>query len=342
MTVEIPASDIFDPGTAQPHLYLACKLTGLSAKRRQRLELECHVIQRAAVSAAVDDVPAWELVVYTPLMYTAPWRNEDQPIDIWRRNLHHVVRLADGLIVHGADGASFGVGNEGTLAYLRGIPLLYVHHIDEPVSRQTTGMSLDGLDMSIVPYSSDGELEAAVTEWVRTRRVALSIGPTMRASTAHLWAPLQRELAGAWREQFRAKSHAELAEVCFIAGMGSGEIEITVEYPLMLAALPAGKLVRLGAALGVQVAPFLASIRRLRELDPAEEVALRQWQERNRFGDELRNVVSVAARQMKSADAAKAARRHASGAPRRSDRYDLTTQEAWERLYRAWRDGKLG
>lgn len=324
-----------------PRIYLACKLTGLSEERRAALELACDVMQRAAVSAAVDDTPPWEVVVYTPLMYTAPWRNTESASAIWRGNLHQVVRQADALIIHGADGASFGVGNEGTLAYMRGLPILYVHEAGEPVSRQTLGMATDAFDMSVLPYRSEGQLADLVGAWVRERRDTLRVGPTLRMSTSQMWTPLQRELLSAWEAVLR-KGPTEVAEACWVAGVGVGEVNEAVRHPMLLAALPGMKLARLGSALGVRVAPFLGSLRRYPALTAAEEDALNAWQARYGFGDELRRVVGNAARKWKSEEAARQTQRVEAAAAARSDAYDLTNETGWDGFYRAWRDGRLG
>lgn len=323
-----------------PRIYLACKLTGLSAGRRAALEAACDIMQRAAVSAAVDDTPPWEVVVYTPLMYTAPWRNTDSASVIWRGNVHQVVGQADALIIHGAEGASFGVGNEGTLAFMRGLPMLYLHEAGEPVSRQTLGMAEDAFDMTVLPYRDEGQLADQVCSWVRQHRGTLQFGPTLRMSTSQMWTPLQQELLSAWEAVLRNGS-TEVAEVCWVAGVGVGEADEAVRHPMLLAALPGMKLARLGSALGVRVAPFLGSLRRYPALNPDEEDALNAWQARYGFGDELRRVVGNAARKWKSEEANRQMQRVEAAAAARTDAYGLTTETGWDAFYRAWRDGRL-
>jgi hypothetical protein len=339
----IPESDILHPGNEVPRVYLACKLTGLTASQRQILEVECDIIQRAAVEGAVDDrEEPWELVVYTPLMYTAPWRTNHTPAQIWRCNSHHVLRLADGLIVHGIDGASFGVGNEATLAFGRGIPILYVHHHEQDVSRQTLGMAEDALNMTVRPFTDHVELAAVVRSWVREQRSDLQLGPTVRASLAQVWTPLQQELADAWSQVLHNGPLAKIGERCFIAGMGTGEITDTVAYPSLVAALPAMKLVRLGTALRVPIAPYLGRLRRLPDLNPDEEDALNAWCN-GRFSDDFRQAVGTAARKWKQEGHQQAQQRAEAGvAARTEDTLDLTVPADWDRFYAMWRDGRPG
>ena len=283
-------------------IYLACKLTNLSAEYSQTITGDCTAISAAVVTASQEDSPPWGCTVYSPAIHTAPWLNLGLTADqIWYRNTRQVLCLSDGLIAHGHSGGSNGVGHEITMAYGRGIPILYVHHESVPVSLQIQGMRRHAAWFSIEPFQNRDHLTEIAGRWVKKNRLILNDGPSYRKDVAVSWQKLTTELSHKWDLLLDSADDGDrlAGEAAFIARMSPEEISDTVSDPLLVASLPGSKLLQLGAALGVHVAAHLGYIRRLPDLLPIELENLEEWRAAKGYGRSFATTLSHLAQQLR-------------------------------------------
>ena len=120
-----------DATPLQLDAYLASALTGLSEDQRGHL---------FAVSEIVDSVCRdLEINLYQPRKATDPINHPDvAATDVYNMDREHV--LSSDLVVHVADYASTGAGEELDFALAALIPIVFIAHGDTRVSRMVTGI----------------------------------------------------------------------------------------------------------------------------------------------------------------------------------------------------------
>ena len=132
--------------------YLASALTGLSEKERERL---------IAVSDIVSDVcDESNIVVYEPRKSTDPIQHPDVPAeDVFNRDRELV--LSSDLVIHIADYASTGAGEELDFALAALIPIVMLSHGDSTVSRMVLGIPALKL---VITYNDLDELRVQLSQ----------------------------------------------------------------------------------------------------------------------------------------------------------------------------------
>jgi len=190
------------PGIADgdlPRIYLACPLTGVTARDRRQLCSDVEVV-KAAIERATGldklDDEAWPVAVYAPIEQTAPWGNDGlSPTQVYRRNLSEV-HDADALIVLAERGGSAGVGQEIEWAARLGLPVSYLSASGD-VSRQIAG--IPGF-VTAQSFNSDPRtLSLHVTNFLRLWKPAITDGPRRRRSRTFRYEPTTLRLRGAWQ-----------------------------------------------------------------------------------------------------------------------------------------------
>ena len=111
--------------------YLASALTGLTQEQRDDLEALSRVAERVC-----EDL---EIALYQPRSVTDPIAHPDvSPEDVFKRDRERV--LSSDLVIHVADYASTGAGQELNFALEALIPMIIVARGDSQVSRMVTGI----------------------------------------------------------------------------------------------------------------------------------------------------------------------------------------------------------
>lgn len=181
-----------EPG---PFVYVACRLTSLDAEHRKLLDSWCTHIQHSITDAADDSGDPWRVAVHTPLSWSAPWTDDGRtPQDIYALNRTKVAECA-ALIVLATNGGGLGVGQEFAWATSLRLPILVLHHTDEPPSRQAVGTPAD---ITVVAFTDATYLTEAVKEFVRRNRSTIADVKRRRDSLMTVLIPLRENLAEVW------------------------------------------------------------------------------------------------------------------------------------------------
>ena len=126
--------------------YLASALTGLNEAERQHISSVSKIVASVCKGLQID--------LYEPGKSTDPVKNPEVPAeDVFKIDKEHV--LKSDLLVHIADFASTGAGEELDFALAALIPIVLVAHGDTKVSRMVTGIPALKL---IITYNSLDEL----------------------------------------------------------------------------------------------------------------------------------------------------------------------------------------
>ena len=191
LTFDVDGSDA-EPG---PFVYLACRLTSLDAEHRKLLDSWCTHIQHAVTEAVDDSGDPWRVAVHTPLSWSAPRTDDGRtPQGIYALYSAKVAECA-ALIVLATNGGGLGVGQELAWATSLRLPILVLHHTDEPPSRQVVGTPAD---ITIVAFTDATHLTEAVKEFVRRNRSTIADLERRRESLMTVLIPLRENLAEAW------------------------------------------------------------------------------------------------------------------------------------------------
>lgn len=310
-----------------PRVYVACALSSVSGEDWRLLEDDCEAIKRGIVGASKDSTPAWDCFVHAPIDHTSPSRAPSLTArEVWRKNVREVQCWADGLVAHGFKGGSCGVGQELTWAFERGLPILYVHHRDSPVSRQIRGMAELSPWFDIREFQASDHLERISRAWTVERRHVIENGPLHRAYVCSAWEPVRGELATRW-ELF---TRAEKARICAAARTDPEEIVDVLDHAMRLSSLPGAKLVSLLSAFDVD--PLLYLPFPLMGLTRDERKALEECRRRLEWGESFTHAIEFAGRRIKQRMSIAVSR----------DELDLEQSEAWDEIARRWRRGELG
>ena len=136
----------------QLHAYLASALTGLGDRQRQSLFDVSDLV--AAVCNELD------IVVYEPRKSTDPILHPNvSPIEVYRRDREIV--LGSDLIIHIADYASTGAGEELDFAQAALIPIVLLSHGNTVISRMVLG--IPGLTL-MIQYSDLDDLRVELRQ----------------------------------------------------------------------------------------------------------------------------------------------------------------------------------
>ena len=129
-----PASVILYQREAAPlrlDAYLASALTGLSEVQRQRLFAVSEIVSKVCKDLEID--------LYQPRLASDPIEHPQvSPEDVFNMDRERV--LSSDLVVHVADFASTGAGEELDFALAALIPIILIAHGDTKVSRMVTGI----------------------------------------------------------------------------------------------------------------------------------------------------------------------------------------------------------
>ena len=152
---QLPREIILSQRAAAPlplNAYLASALTGLSEDQREQLFAVSDVI-----SAVCEDT---DIVVYEPRKSTDPIRHQHiSAEEVFNRDRERV--LGSDLIIHVADFASTGAGEELDFALAALIPIILVSKGDSVVSRMVLGIPALKL---FVRYNTLDELRVELTQ----------------------------------------------------------------------------------------------------------------------------------------------------------------------------------
>jgi hypothetical protein len=251
-----------------PLIYVASALSHLSADERKLIEAWAREIRHAVDEATFESERPWITKVHLPTQRSSPSRAPDMtPRQVYELNSETVLADADALIVIGHGGGSFGSGQELDWACQAGIPILYLRHSDEPLSRQVQGLTFEA-DLDIRTFA-DGP-QAAVRQWIASRRHAIEHGPSRRRDRALATAALRGALYARWREL----GASERLEVCATARIKAARVNRLLREPNLLAAgASLDQVRRLAGALGLEPGAYLAP-EALPQLAPTQLQAL--------------------------------------------------------------------
>lgn len=216
-------------------LYVASALTRLSDASEEEarlLEGELDTIKQAVTSLDYDGV-GFSMEAYAPIEHSSAHRHTDlTPEQVFEQNCLEVLTRSDGLIVHGWQPGA-GVGQEFTwAATLAALPVLWVQHGDNPVSRQIRGTPGD---VTFERFDRPADLRQLVQEWLRSRRAVLGAGPYRRTNRAMRW----QGPATAARRRWMQLDEAERRRISATGNVVPAVIDFYLSNPLLLAVAPA-------------------------------------------------------------------------------------------------------
>ena len=227
-----------------PLLYVASALSHLDETTRGVVEDRCKTINEAAVAAALDDEPPWEIRVHVPVVWSSPWKGDGlTPHQVYDLNSEKVWAAA-GMVILGVGGGSLGAGQEFAWACALRIPVLYLQESGKPISRQINGTPAD---LTVIEYVDTADITSAVHRFVVSRRGALQQHlRRMRDRTTSL-ARLVSRLNNAWQDLDTARRGAAIAE----SRLPERRIDRLVNDPYALAAASLEEVAVLCSALGI-------------------------------------------------------------------------------------------
>ena len=244
-----------EPDEDAPQIYIASPLTHIAdeAEARRLVESEIEHISRAVDEATRQAVPSWPVRLHAPILWTAPWNPGDgrSPEVLYMANRRLVVTDTDAMIIHGYGGGSMGVGQEFVWAQELGLPMLYVHHKDEPVSRQVRGTPAL---LTVAPFTDAAELCDVTRTFLRDNRTLIEQGPARRRNRQLRFHRPQATLHKAWHSLAELDQRRTAATV----GISPAQASAIVEHPLETGSSPVHILTAFAAALGVDIAELLA------------------------------------------------------------------------------------
>jgi hypothetical protein len=198
-----------------PVVYLACRLTGLTGDQRKLLDSWCTHIEQVVTETAAESEDKWDVAVHIPFTWSAPWSDRRPPEKIYEVNSTTVSGSA-AVIILSIDGGGLGVGQEFAWATALRLPILVVHPVDQPPSRQTIGTPAD---VTVAPFANANELAEAVRSFLRANRSVIEDWHRRTKSQTMALTPLRETLAEKWhamgsrdRERVQAESRARATD----------------------------------------------------------------------------------------------------------------------------------
>lgn len=243
-----------EPKESDPQIYLASPLTHIAddEKARRLVGSEIEIISKAIDECTRNADPRWLVRLHAPIQWTAPWNAGDtrSPPELYAANRRLVIGDTDALIIHGYGGGSMGVGQEFVWATELGVPILYVHHKEEPVSRQLEGTPAL---LTVAAFADPAQLADVTRCFIRDNRTLIELGPIRRRNRKTRFLPLQVELQGMWANL----SQHQQQSVAATAGTSTTHVDFMVADLLEIGMAPIHLLTALGAGLGVDVVSAL-------------------------------------------------------------------------------------
>ncbi|RIK10613.1 MAG: hypothetical protein DCC49_02870 [Acidobacteria bacterium] len=232
------------PREELPLIYVASALSHLTESDRSKLKPWCDAVSEAAVNAALQDTPRWEVRTHVPFEWSAPWTGDGKtPAEVYRANMEKV-RGAAALIVLGYHGGSLGAGQELAWATAARVPTLYLRPIDDPLSRQIEGTPAD---IVFVEFDTDDELSSAVVRFVQARRHPIEDHPRRLRDREIVFSPLFDAVEQAWG----GLSVDDRQGVGGNARLHPRRAQELVAHPLNLAHASLSEILALTGALGI-------------------------------------------------------------------------------------------
>jgi hypothetical protein len=179
-----------------PLVYLACRLTNLTAEQRQLLDSWCTHIEQAVTDAATDSDKPWNVSVHAPFAWSAPWNDRKPDADVYKLN-SGTVNACAAVIVLCIDGGGLGVGQEFAWATALRLPILLLHPAAHPPSRQALGTPGD---VTVVAFVNATELTEAVKSFLRKNRSVIEDWKRRSDSLDVVFLPLRELLAARWSQ----------------------------------------------------------------------------------------------------------------------------------------------
>jgi hypothetical protein len=251
-----------------PLLYVASQLSTLEGDAIPDMERYCRVAADTARASAKAASPSWELLVYCPIEESAPWKSDGRtPEEVYETNFSKVTQEADGVIVIGRWGGSFGAGQELAWAANVRLPILFLRFAGDKLSRQVEGTPAN---IEIVEFSTEEELADAVQNFVTSRRVSIEAHARhRRARTLEVMG-----LFEALQERYAGLGAVEKKEVSVISGVHERRLGSLATDPQVLFTASLDELLALTGALDVNIGQALSPIP-LPDLTAEELAALR-------------------------------------------------------------------
>lgn len=233
--------------TPTPLIYIVSQLSTLEGDGRADMKRLCRIAADAARETAKFASPPWELDVYCPIEESAPWIADGRSAqDVYETNFGKVTQEADGLIVIGRWGGSFGAGQELAWATHLRLPILFLRWGDETLSRQVEGTPAD---LEIVRFDTDEDLAGLVGTFLNQRRTSLETHAKHRKGRTLEVAELAEEL----REKYVALDQSGQDEVPAISHMHPRRVHALVNNPQTLISASLDELLALSGALNVEL-----------------------------------------------------------------------------------------
>lgn len=178
-----------------PVLYLACPLTSVDATTRMLVDSWCTLIAKTVADTAADSENPWQVAVHAPIVWSNPARGDARPPeDIYKLNSRQV-RDCAGMIVLSIAGGSTGIGQELAWAVALRLPVLYLHHRDEPVSRQVLGTPGD---VSVVAFKDGDDIVETVRGFLRNQRSVIEDHARRAKGEATKFTAMRTSVAEEW------------------------------------------------------------------------------------------------------------------------------------------------
>jgi hypothetical protein len=295
-----------------PLIYVASALSSLDEGGQKLVDAWCHVIKEAIIEGSAEIGGTPRVRFHAPVDLSAPWRGEfKKSEDIYDLNFATVID-SDGLVAIGHQGGSFGGGQELGWATSLRMPIFYVHHVNDKISRQVYGTPTD---LDFFSWSTTDDLAQAVRRFIRERFHRIEAHHRARRSRAMTFAlPLAR-----LRQRWRDLGPDERRAVCAVAALHARQVEWMLRNTSALAVASLDVAVALCAALGLTT-QSLFETSPLPDLSEVEMHALRAAVREH-------DLDSVEAFQLQIDARLELAR----GGTRR---FNLTTPEDWIRFFR--------
>lgn len=232
---------------SKPLIYIVSQLSTLEGDGRADMKRLCRLAADTARETAKSASPPWDLDVYCPIEESAPWMADGRTvIQVYETNFTKVTQEADGLIVIGRWGGSFGAGQELAWATHLRLPILFLRWAEEILSRQVEGTPAD---LEIVRFDTDEDLAGSVKTFVNQRKVSLETHARHRKGRTLEVAGLSEEL----REKYVALNQSARKEIPAISHIHPRRVLALVNDPQTLVSASLDELFALSGALNVEL-----------------------------------------------------------------------------------------
>ena len=234
-----------------PQLYLACRLTNLTADQRMLLDSWCTHIEQAVTEAVDDSSTPWTVSVYTPFAWSAPWNDSRSNEDVHSLNSTSVHGCA-AVIILCIEGGGLGVGQEFAWATALRLPVLLLHPAESSPSRQVLGTPGD---VTVVGFANATDLSEAVKAFLRQNRSVIEDWQRRRESLDAVLLPLRETLAEHWCDLGEADKHRVETE----SRVHHRRIEQIVDGDHAVSGASMSEILALVGALGIDANYILSS-----------------------------------------------------------------------------------